>query len=632
MSASSHSAQPGKLALTVGALGVVFGDIGTSPLYALKECLAHSGETNPALATVGILSLIVWSLIVVVSVKYVALVLKADNHGEGGILALLNLAFPPQSATVAKSVMLMSAVGVFGAALLYGDGIITPAISVVSAVEGLEVFSPALHHLVVPIAVLILGGLFWVQQYGTNFIGRAFGPIILVWFVTIGLLGLIQTIRHPEILAAFNPYYGIHYLIGHPASSTIVLGSVVLAVTGAETIYADMGHFGRLPIRIAWYCIVLPALLLNYLGQGALVLASPEAARNPFFHLAPEWAMLPLVLLATMAGVIASQGLISGVFSLTTAAVQMGYLPRIQISHTSSETSGRVYIPAVNWALALACIALVISFRSSSSLAAAYGIAVTMTMMATTSLFFVVVQRRWGWSRGRALVVCGIFAAIELAFFASNLLKVAHGGWLPLLIGIGIFYMMTTWKMGRAHIRSKIVGADPLPHFVDSIAMSGVLNPQLSPHRVKGTAVFFSSLPDLTPNSLSYNLTHNHVLHERNIVLTILPARVPVVPEDEKLDIAELPEGFYQVTASFGFMEVPTVHDVVALAERKGLSIDIERSTFFLGRETLVRSDNGLPRLREEVFIAMAKNAQNAAQFFRLPSDRVIEIGKQVEI
>jgi len=636
MSSSTDHAGVSKLALTIGALGVVFGDIGTSPLYAFKECLAHNRDGVEPAMTLGILSLILWSLIIVVSIKYVTLVLRADNHGEGGILALLNLAFPANlvAGQATKAVLLMSAVGVFGAALLYGDGIITPAISVVSAVEGLEVISPALEHIVVPAAVLILVALFSVQRFGTNLIGKAFGPIILVWFLVIGTLGGIQTFLHPEVLKAFNPIWGFNFLWHHPRISVVVLGSVVLAVTGAETMYADMGHFGRIPIRTAWNFIVLPALMLNYLGQGALVLASPtpENIDNPFFRIAPEWAMPLLVLIATLASVIASQGLISGVFSLTTAAMQMGYLPRIQISHTSHETSGRIYIPAINFALALACITLVISFQSSTKLAAAYGIAVTMTMMATTCLFFIVAQRHWGWSKPLALAVCAVFGAIELAFFASNLLKVAHGGWLPLCIGAVIFYLMTTWKLGRTYIRSHIGDALTLPCFVDSIAMSGVLDPRLSPHRVKGTAVFLSSTPDITPHSLSYNLTHNHVLHERNIVLTISPARVPVVPDDQKLTIVELPENFYQVSAKFGFMEVPTIQAIVEQAAAKDFEINVDKSTFFLGRETLVRTNKGLSRWREAAFIAMSKNAQNAAQFFRLPSSRTIEIGKQVEI
>ncbi|MGH8048193.1 MAG: potassium transporter Kup [Chthoniobacterales bacterium] len=635
MSATTDSAGKRKLALTIGALGVVFGDIGTSPLYALKECLHHRTDTA-AVTTLGILSLILWSLIVVVSIKYITLVLRADNHGEGGILALLNLAFPANLSAIAptKAVLLMGAVGVFGAALLYGDGVITPAISVVSAVEGLKVFSPALDSIVLPVSVCILVGLFSVQRFGTDVIGKAFGPIIMFWFLVIGALGAIEVVRHPVVLQAFYPVYGFEYLAHYPGEAMVVLGSVMLAVTGAETMYADMGHFGRIPIRTAWNYLVMPALMLNYLGQGALVLSSaaPEKIDNPFFMLAPEWGRLPLVLLATVASVIASQGIISGAFSLTTAAIQMGYLPRLQISHTSDETSGRIYVPLINFLLAVACILLVLSFRTSSALAAAYGIAVTMTMMATTCLFFIVTQRKWGWSRPLAIAVCSVFAIIELAFFASNVLKIPHGGWLPLCIGALVFYLMTTWKMGRTYIRTHIGDALTLPCFVDSIAMSGVLDASLSPHRVKGTAIFLASTSDITPHSLSYNLTHNHILHDRNIILTISPARVPVVPDEEKLAIVELPEGFYQFNARFGFMEVPTIQDVVAQAAKKGMEIDIERSTFFLGRETLVRTNKGLPRWRESAFILMSKNAQNAAQFFRLPSSRTIEIGKQVEI
>jgi KUP system potassium uptake protein len=633
MSATTNHSHAGKTALTIGALGVVFGDIGTSPLYALKECLHHSGGAADEATTLGVLSLILWSLILIVSVKYVTLVLRADNHGEGGILSLLNLAFPKAgSGTSSRKAAVMVAIGVFGAALLYGDGIITPAISVVSAVEGLEVISPKFEHVVIPISVAILLILFSVQRFGTNFIGKAFGPIILVWFAVLATLGTIQIVQNPHVLTAFNPLLGASFLTHHTNVALVVLGSVVLAVTGAETMYADMGHFGRIPIRRAWNGIVMPALMLNYLGQGALVLSRPEAKENPFFMLAPEWAAWPLVLLATIACVIASQGLISGAFSLTTAAMQMGYLPRIQLAHTSHETSGRVYIPAINFALAIACVALVISFRSSSSLAAAYGIAVTMTMMATTCLFGMVAYKHWGWNKALTLGVCAIFGIIELTFFASNLLKVPHGGWLPLCIGALIFHLMTTWKAGRTYIRSHIGDAMTLPCFVDSIAISGVLDPTLSPHRVKGTAIFLSSTPDITPHSLSYNLTHNHILHERNIVLTILPARVPFIPDAEKLEVVELPEGFYKVTATFGFMEVPTIQAIVEAAREKGLVIDIDRSTFFLGRETLVRTNKGLSRWREGVFIAMSKNAQNAAQFFRLPSSRTIEIGKQVEI
>jgi len=632
MSAPTDHAKVSQAALTLGALGVVFGDIGTSPLYAFKECLEHSGGVTHE-SILGILSLMLWALILIVSVKYVTLILRADNHGEGGILALLNRAFPLQSAgTGSRFTMIMVAVGLFGAALLYGDGVITPAISVVSAVEGLTVISPAFNRMVVPVSAVILIALFSVQRFGTNLIGKAFGPIILLWFVVIGGLGAIQIFQHPGVLVALNPWFGLSYLAHHSDMALLVLGSVVLVVTGAEALYADMGHFGRIPIRTAWNFVVLPALTLNYLGQGALVLMQPKAVENPFFMMAPEWATLPMVLLATAASVIASQALISGSFSLTTEAMQMGYLPRMQISHTSHETSGRIYIPTVNLALAVACVALVIAFRSSSALAAAYGIAVTLTMIATTSLFYVVAHRQWAWPRAAALAVCAFFILIEFSFLSANLLKVVNGGWLPLCIGAVIFYLMTTWKMGRTYIRSHIGDAMTLPCFVDSIAMSGVLNPALQPHRVKGTAIFLASTPDITPHSLSYNLTHNHVLHERNIVLTIATERVPVVPDEEKLTVVSLPEGFYQVTARFGFMEVPSIQAVVEQATKQNLPIDVERSTFFLGRETLVRANKGLSRWREGAFIAMSKNAQNAAQFFRLPSNRTIEIGKQVEI
>jgi len=632
MSAPTDHAKVSQAALTLGALGVVFGDIGTSPLYAFKECLEHSGGVTHE-SILGILSLMLWALILIVSVKYVTLILRADNHGEGGILALLNRAFPLQSAgTGSRFTMIMVAVGLFGAALLYGDGVITPAISVVSAVEGLTVISPAFNRMVVPVSAVILIALFSVQRFGTNLIGKAFGPIILLWFVVIGGLGAIQIFQHPGVLVALNPWFGLSYLAHHSDMALLVLGSVVLVVTGAEALYADMGHFGRIPIRTAWNFVVLPALTLNYLGQGALVLMQPKAVENPFFMMAPEWATLPMVLLATAASVIASQALISGSFSLTTEAMQMGYLPRMQISHTSHETSGRIYIPTVNLALAVACVALVIAFRSSSALAAAYGIAVTLTMIATTSLFYVVAHRQWAWPRAAALAVCAFFILIEFSFLSANLLKVVNGGWLPLCIGAVIFYLMTTWKMGRTYIRSHIGDAMTLPCFVDSIAMSGVLNPALQPHRVKGTAIFLASTPDITPHSLSYNLTHNHVLHERNIVLTIATERVPVVPDEEKLTVVSLPEGFYQVTARCGFMEVPSIEAVVEQATKQNLPIDVERSTFFLGRETLVRANKGLSRWREGAFIAMSKNAQNAAQFFRLPSNRTIEIGKQVEI
>ncbi len=634
--ASDTSApNPKKVALTIAALGVVFGDIGTSPLYAFKESIAHSthsGTGGPE-AVLGILSLILWSLIVLVSVKYVGLILRADNQGEGGILALLNLAFPSNDAGAPqKGIAIMTVIGLLGASLLYGDGVITPAISVLSAVEGLELIAPAFSYVVIPIAVAILIGLFYIQQFGTGTIGRLFGPIILAWFLTIGILGLIQVVKSPFVLTAINPLEGLGFLAHHPSISFVILGSVFLAVTGGEALYADMGHFGRIPIRNGWRYVVFPALALNYLGQGALVLSNPATAENPFYLLAPSWATLPLVILATMATVIASQALISGVFSLTTSAIQMGYLPRIQILHTNHEESGQIYIPAINTALAAACITLVIAFKSSSALAAAYGIAVTLTMLATTLLFYCVARRSWGWSLPRALGTCLIFGSIELLFFSSNLLKLLHGGWVTMAIGGTIFYLMTTWKIGRTFIRKKSANDMSLPDFIESISISGVLNPAFVPHRVSGTAVFLSASPNVTPGALTYNLTHNHVLHERNIVLTITHDKIPFVPETEKVEIKVLPEGFLQVYAKFGFMEVPTINGIAACLKAKDIDLQPDKCTFFLGRETLIKSKTGLSRLRARAFIAMARNAQNAAQFFHLPSNRTVEIGKQVGI
>ena len=615
-------------ALTIAALGVVFGDIGTSPLYAFKECLSHGAQPDEIL---GILSLILWSLILLVSVKYIGIILRADNNGEGGILALLSLAFPKGS--TGKSVALMTGIGLFGAALLYGDGVITPAISVLSAVEGLTLISPHFESFSVPIAVVVLIGLFTVQRFGTGAVGKIFGRILLVWFVVLFVLGAAQVFRNGHVLVAFNPFRGFGYLIEHSRGAILVLGSVFLAVTGGEALYADMGHFGSRPIRLAWSTIVFPSLAMNYLGQGALVIANPTASENPFFLLAPKWSLFPMVILATAATVIASQALISGAFSLTMQAVQMGYLPRTQILHTNKDESGQIFIPQVNTSLALACILLVVSFGTSSALASAYGIAVTLTMLATTVLFYFASRRLWGWSRILALGTCGIFAAVELSFFASNMMKVLHGGWLTLAIGLFIFFMMSTWKTGREFIRKGMVGMTTLDHFVDSIAMSGVLDPALAPHRIKGTAVFLNSTPNSTPNALVYNLMHNKVLHERNIVLSILTERIPYVPSEERVAVEEMPHGFFKVVAHFGFMEMPGVDPVIAACKAKGLVIDAERSTFFLGRETLIRAPKGgIPIYMERMFIALSRNAQNAAEFFKLPTGRTIEIGRQVEI
>lgn len=618
--------------LSLVALGVVFGDIGTSPLYAFKECLRHGATPADVYGTV---SLIIWSLILLVSIKYVGIVLRADNNGEGGILALLALAFPEKSRKGGlNAATIMTICGVFGAALLYGDGVITPAISVLSAVEGLNTVSPLLDKAVVPLTIGILVALFSIQRFGTAAVGGMFGKVMLIWFLSIGAIGLVHVLREPSILAALNPFVGLQYLVTHGLRSVAVLGSVFLAVTGGEALYADMGHFGREPIQLSWNFFVFPALALNYLGQGALVLSWPGAATNPFFLLAPQWALGFFVVLATAATVIASQALISGAFSLTLQAVQMGYLPRIQIMHTSDQESGQIYIPRVNILLAIVCVALVVSFRASSALASAYGIAVTLTMLTTTALFFWIASRVWRWPIAFAVILCSILGVVELSFFASNVLKIAHGGWLPIAIGGVLFYGMTTWKIGREQIRKRLQSTMQFDQFVASIELSGLLAHELSPHRVRGTAVFLASSPVGTPVALLNNLKHNRVIHERNILLTFLTKRVPYLPDGEpRLEITAFGDRFFRVIAHFGYMEIPTIETIAEAAKTQNLDLRPEKTTFFLGRETLVSSKGkGLSKLRRAVFRLMSRNAENAADFFQLPSDRTIEIGFPVEL
>jgi KUP system potassium uptake protein len=618
--------------LSLVALGVVFGDIGTSPLYAFKECLRHG--TSPA-DVYGTVSLILWSLILLVSIKYVGIVLRADNNGEGGILALLALAFPEKSRKGGlNAATIMTICGVFGAALLYGDGVITPAISVLSAVEGLHTVSPLLDKAVVPLTIGILVALFSIQRFGTAAVGGMFGKVMLIWFLSIGAIGLVHVLRQPSILAALNPFVGLQYLVTHGLSSVAVLGSVFLAVTGGEALYADMGHFGRAPIQLSWNFFVFPALALNYLGQGALVLSWPGAATNPFFLLAPQWALGFFVVLATAATVIASQALISGAFSLTLQAVQMGYLPRIQIMHTSDKESGQIYIPRVNILLAIVCVALVVSFRASSALASAYGIAVTLTMLTTTALFFWIASQVWRWPIGFAVTLCSILGVVEVSFFASNVLKIAHGGWLPIAIGGVLFYGMTTWKMGREQIRKRLQSTMQFDQFVASIELSGLLADELSPHRVRGTAVFLASSPVGTPVALLNNLKHNRVIHERNILLTFLTERVPYLPDGKpRLEITPFGDRFFRVIAHFGYMEIPTIETIADAAKAQNFDLRPEKTTFFLGRETLVPSKGkGLSKLRRAVFRLMSRNAENAADFFQLPGDRTIEIGFPVEL
>jgi KUP system potassium uptake protein len=634
--AFTKSQEPSKrardISLSVVALGVVFGDIGTSPLYAFKECLRHG--TSPA-DVYGAASLILWSLILLVSIKYVGIVLRADNNGEGGILALLALAFPEKARKVGlNAATIMTALGVFGAALLYGDGVITPAISVLSAVEGLNTVSPLFERAVVPLTICILVVLFSIQRFGTAAVGGMFGKVMLIWFLLIGATGLAQVLRQPTILAALNPLVGLGYLVSHGLKSIAVLGSVFLAVTGGEALYADMGHFGRTPIQLSWNFFVFPALALNYLGQGALVLSSPAAATNPFFRLAPQWALWFFVVLATAATVIASQALISGAFSLTLQAVQMGYLPRIQVMHTSDRESGQIYIPRVNILLAIVCVTLVVAFGASSALASAYGIAVTLTMLTTTALFFWIASRVWRWPVALAVSLCVILGVVELSFFASNILKIAHGGWLPIAIGGALFYAMTTWKIGREQIRKRLQSTMQFDQFVASIELSGLLADELSPHRVRGTAVFLASSPVGTPVALLNNLKHNRVIHQRNILLTFLTDRVPYLPDGKpRLEITTFSDRFFRVIAHFGYMEIPTIETIAAAAKSQDFDLRPEKTTFFLGRETLIPSKGeGLSKLRRALFRLMSRNAENAADFFQLPSDRTVEIGFPVEL
>ena len=617
------------LALALGALGVVYGDIGTSPLYALRECFhgPHSIEVSPA-NVLGVLSLVFWSLILIVSIKYLALVLRADNKGEGGILALLSLAFPDRAVSPASRVSTaMVVLGLFGTALLYGDGMITPAISVLSAVEGLNVATSIFEPYIIPITVVILVALFSVQRLGTGRVGNMFGRVTLAWFIVLAGLGIKGIILSPGVLAAVNPWHGLHFFLANGWQAFAVLGAVFLVVTGGEALYADMGHFGKRPMRLAWFAVVLPALLLNYFGQGALLLQNPGAAPNPFYLLAPHWALYPLVVLATSATVIASQALISGAFSLTMQAVQLGYFPRLKIEHTSSMEKGQIYIGHVNWFLMLACIGLVVGFRSSSNLAAAYGIAVTMTMIITTILFYFVARRLWTWTALKAALICVPFVALELAYFGANSLKIAHGGWFPLVVAAAIFTMFTTWKTGRRLLGERLQrAAVPLSVIFDQITTS-------QPHRVKGTAIYLSGRPGVIPLSLLHNLKHNKVLHERVIFLTIMTHDRAHLEEEQRLEIEPLDHGFYRLVGHFGFMEDHNVPELLQKCEAQGLHLNAGEVSYFLSKETLIPTvARGMALWREKIFVVMARNATSAASFFNLPPNKVVELGMQIEI
>ena len=614
-------------ALVVGAIGVVYGDIGTSPLYTLREAFHGAHGLPPTVGNVlGVLSVIFWARVIVVTLKYVTLVLRADNNGEGGVLALTALVSRGLQNQPRRRWWLVG-FGIFGAAMFYGDGMITPAISVLSAVEGLEVMAPGLHEYVVPTTLAILVGLFAIQRHGTGRVGALFGPVMCVWFVVIAALGAYGIVREPGVLAAINPRYAVAFFVDSPVLSFLALGAIVLAVTGTEALYADMGHFGKSPIRRAWVLFVMPALVLNYFGQGALILSDPAAVKNPFYLLAPTWALLPLVVLATCATVIASQAVISGAFSLTRQAIQMGYCPRLTILHTSERQIGQIYVPFVNWALLIAVILLVIGFRSSSHLAGAYGIAVTLAMLIDSISLFVVMRRLWNWPTVFALAVAVPFMVIDVAFLASNSLKIPEGGWFPILSGIVIFTLLTTWKRGRSVLMNRLSDdAMPLDLFIQSVEAS-------PPTRVAGTAMFLTSSPNSTPHALLHNLKHNKVLHERVVFLTVVTGDVPFVPVEERYEATPLGCEFFQIVAHFGFKEDPNVPELLEECGRRGFVFDMMETSFFVSRETLIATVTpGMALWRERLFVSMSKNATKASDFFGIPSNRVVELGTQVEL
>jgi KUP system potassium uptake protein len=613
-------------ALTLGAIGVVYGDIGTSVLYAVKEVFGSGHVEFTPENVYGVLSIFFWTLTVIVSLKYVTLVLRADNNGEGGLVAMLALASQSvKDRPELRRVLLL--VGIFGTCLFYGDGVITPAISVLSAVEGLEVVSPAFTKAVIPLTLVILFGLFLVQKRGTAGIGKFFGPITLVWFAAIALLGLLQIATHPTILWALSPLYALRFIFDNPGTTFIILGAVVLCVTGGEALYADMGHFGKKPIRLAWFSIVMPALTLNYFGQGALLLEHPEAVKNPFFMMAPDWVLLPLVGLATMATVIASQALISGAFSVTKQVIQLGYLPRLQVQHTSEQDTGQIYMPFVNWGLFVAIVLAVLFFRSSSNLAAAYGIAVTLDMLITTVLTFFVLRYGWNYPLVLCLAATGFFFVVDLAFFSSNLLKLHHGGWFPLAIGGAVFMLMTTWKQGRAQLNNALrQDALDLSTFLDAVFVS-------PPARVDGTAVFLTAEPGNVPNALLHNLKHNKVLHQNNLFVTVRNHEVPWIPAGKRVEIEPLGHDCWQVIVHYGFKDDPNLPAALEQVRTRGCALDAMTTSYFLSRDIVIPTmGRGMAPWREKLFAQMHHNASAAAEFLNLPNNAVVELGSKIEI
>ncbi len=626
MSAPSVGNKSKLSALTLAALGVVFGDIGTSPLYTMKEVFSvghHPVPLNEA-NMFGILSLIVWALILVVSIKYIAFIMRADNRGEGGIMALLALASRNAEGNPKRQHAIML-LGILGACMFYADGMITPAISVLSAIEGLELAAPILHPMIVPVTLLVLFVLFWAQSKGTALVGALFGPIMLLWFGTLGVLGFIEVLKYPFIFNALNPIYAIHFFQSSPWIAFVALGAVVLAVTGAEALYADMGHFGRFPIRLAWFGFVLPALILNYFGQGALILQNPESVKNPFYLLAPEWMLFPMIILATLAAVIASQAVITGAFSVSRQALQLGYIPRMHVEHTSASQQGQVYMPRVNWGLMLAVMTLVVGFQSSGDLAAAYGIAVTGDMVITTLLAGIVFHYLWGWSKARTITLVTLFLIVDLAFFSANILKIPDGGWVPLVIGIFIFTLMLTWKTGRselyAHLKSEAMALQP---FIEAMGAHPAT-------RVPGNAIFMTPNPDGVPHAMLHNLKHNKVLHEKVVILTVKFLDIPYAFQDNRIELEKLEHEFYRVTVNYGFKDEPDLPRDLAQCAEMGLSLEPMDTSYFIGKESLIANNKtGMAMWRKKIFIGLFRSAETITNQFKLPANRVVELGAQV--
>ena len=624
MSATESKSRPSTL--IIGAIGVVFGDIGTSPLYALKETFAghHPLPVEPA-HILGVLSLIFWTIMALVTLKYVLIIMRADNHGEGGSLALL--ARVTELTRNSRATWFVTMLGIFAAALFYGDSMITPAISVLSAVEGLDVVTPQLKEYVLPITAIVLTGLFWIQRHGTAAMGMIFGPVMCLWFIVLAVLGVISIIQAPQVLVALNPIYAGQFLLSNPWQSFLALGAIFLSVTGGEALYADMGHFGKSPIRVAWFAFVLPALVLNYYGQGALLLTDPNTIQSPFYLLAPGWALIPMVVLATAATVIASQAVISGAFSVARQAVQLGYLPRMQIVHTSHMEAGQIYVPFTNWTLYIAVMALVFGFQSSSNLAAAYGIAVAGTMLISTILVSFVVLYAWRWNPWFAFPLLGLLLLIDMAFFSANALKIGQGGWFALAMGLASFTTLTTWRRGRRLLFQEMGNLTmPLDQFIQSIEKAPL-------KQVSNTAVYLTSRPEGAPSALLHNIKHNEVLHARNVLVTVLTAEIPSVADVDRIEITDLGKTFYRVFVRYGFMEQPDIPNALEACGAKGLVFDLDKTSFFLSREVVV------PKLappmmlwRELFFIWMLRNAQSATDFFRIPTNRVVELGTLVEI